>query len=222
MNRIAIFDDGMKSSTWGTELVHNQPSTNYYKNYYYGSDIEKEITVIDSTDFGAKEYRVEFLPEFYMDVQIQTKKKRAKIYDVNEVNGFLVLSQKALSVLTSVDSMSHQVLPVSIKNWAMEEAKEKYFIINTLRYIEVEKDFSPFDFPSPMNDDFKAYIHGLINSDRIRDYLANKCIWRMRHIHTIFFLTESLVQLLLAAGCTGLDEKTLKKDSRHGAPIRYV
>ena len=222
MSRIAIFDDGMKSGAWGTELVHNQSSTNYYKNYYYGSDIEKEIKVIDSTDFGAIEYQAEFLPEFYMDVQIQTKKKRAKIYDVNEVNGFLVLSKKALSVLVSIDPIPHQVLPVSIRNWAMEEFEEEYFIVNILRYVEVEKDYSPFEFSSPMSDDFKAYIHGLINSDRIRNYLSNKCIWRMRHIHTVFFLTETLVQLMLAVGCTGLDEKTLKKDSRHGASIRYV
>lgn len=147
MNRIAIFDDGMKSSTWGTELVHNQPSTNYYKNYYYGSDIEKEITVIDSTDFGAKEYRAEFLPEFYMDVQIQTKKKRAKIYDVNEVNGFLVLSQKALSVLTSVDSMSHQVLPVSIKNWAMEEAEKNILSSILFATLKWKRIFPPLIFP---------------------------------------------------------------------------
>lgn len=222
MNRIAIFDDVLKSGAWGAELVHNQPSTNYYKDYYYGSDIEKEIKVIDSTDFGAKEYRAEFLPEFYMDVQIQTIKKRAKLYDINEINGFLVLSQKALRVLAVVDTMPHQVLPLSIKNWEMKEPDEKYFIVNIIRYIEVEKDFSPFDFPGAKSEDLKAYIHGLINSDQVRNYLSNKCIWRKRHAHTIFFLTENLVQLLLAAGCTGLDEKTLKKDSRHGAPIRYV
>ena len=141
---------------------------------------------------------------------------------MNEANGFLMMSKKALDILNAEDPILHQVLPVTIVNWEGKSPEESYFIVNILRYIEVKKDYSPFDFSSPKSEDAKAYIHGMINSDDIRSYLAHKYVWRKSCSPHTFYWAEDFINRMKAAGCTGLDEKTLKKDSRHGAPIRYV
>ncbi|GAA3921356.1 imm11 family protein [Litoribacillus peritrichatus] len=166
-------------------------------------------------------FKAPILPEWRLNINTvidvsEIDKKSLKLQDIM-ASGKIYVSEKAKSVIQSIDPFGHQFWPVELVDEQGQRLNEEpYYLMNMRRYVMIEPNGKPLqrlDF-SPATGEMEADVLPTIQHQlEVRKNIETLPMWRyitplkQIAIHVLYF-NEVLMDAFKKAGVTGIEEYT--------------
>lgn len=179
-------------------------------------------------------FKAPILPEWRMNINILMNlngvKKESFIFPDIFAWGTIYVSEKAKSVIQSIDPFGHQFWPIDLVDEnGIRLNEEPYYLMNMRRYVMIEPNGKPLqklDF-SPATGEMEAdFLSTIQHEQSVRKNIETLPIWRYitshRQIarHALYF-NEVLMDAFKKAGVIGIEEYT-EYSGKDGEVVGHV
>ena len=122
--------------------------------------------------------------------------------------GHPIVSEKAKSVIESIDEFGHQFSQVNVYDQNMHKVNAiPYYRLNVRRIVKVEPDESLYStkLAHAVFYEERNILPIVLSEPEIKDVLSGLFLWRFFGVRDSIYMSETMLSALKAAGVTGLE-----------------